>query len=245
MQNATITAVMVLAASGSAMAADPNFDYTYLEAGYQAHDFDGEDGNGYQLEGSFGFSSNFFIVATAAEAETDVNVFISNWGDTTFGTNVEYDLDYEISRNDFALGLGGAWPLGKHVDIVVRAVYAESELTENLNGGNEIITYLRTDDPPLIQSVCALGLCGTTSIDDQGFATSAGLRGKASERIEVYGDLTYYNVNLESELVNMNGDNLALKLGTRVTLTRNLLLSLGYARQGDIESLQAALRLAL
>ncbi|HEX7046074.1 MAG TPA: outer membrane beta-barrel protein [Gammaproteobacteria bacterium] len=250
MRNSFVAAIGVLATSGSAMAAEPNFDYTYLQGEYHAHDFDGENGNGYQLEGHFSFGENFFIVATATEAETDVNEFVSNWGDTTFGTNIELDLDYELNRKDFAVGIGGALPLGSRLDLIAQAMYVESELTQSLVGGRVIINYLWNDDPPLIQSACTWDLCETTSIDDQGFATSIGLRGKASERIELYGNLTYYNVNLdninlEPAVAAMNADNMTFEVGTRVMVIENLLLSLGYAKQEEIESLRLGVRFAL
>ena len=187
--------------------------------------------------------------------EGDVNIISTpaSGDNGLFGTDVEYDFDYEVRREDVALGIGAAWPLGSRLDLVAQVAYVESELSESLVGGRVTTDFLWTDDPTLVESPCVLGLCETVSVDDQGFASSIGLRGKASERIEVYGNVTHDDIDLAAFLeshygnttLDMDGGDMTFEVGTRVNATENLLFSLAYAKQADIESLQVGVGMAL
>lgn len=232
--------------SGAAFAAEPNFGYKYLDAEYHSNSLDGEDGDGYRIEGSFAAGSNYFIIiglnddtVDAANSETVRGVLVPN--DTLTVT-----ADVGIGKKDLTIGFGGAWPISESVDFTGQFLYLDSEISADLGG-----SYRYDDGAGYTESgsVCSVdpALCGSDSIDDTGFALRAGVRGAVSESFELYGDLAYYNLDLIDDAKDFGLDlgKTGIEVGTRFAATGNFMITLGYLKQGDLKSIQLGARLDL
>jgi hypothetical protein len=99
--------------------AKSQFDYTYVELGYDKHDFDvagapsNIDGDGFTLSGSFAVTDDWHVYAS-------------------YGTA---DLDFGINLDTWAVGLGYRYALKPNIDLYGRVLYLDS--TADLGPRNE------------------------------------------------------------------------------------------------------------
>lgn len=108
--NKLIAAIAGASLSAAAVAAE-DINYTYIEAGYVAIDFDDldVDGDGFGIAGSLGITDRVYLTA-------DYN---------------SYDLDYGIDATDYGLGLGASLPLSQQFHLIGEIGYTEAEVEVN------------------------------------------------------------------------------------------------------------------
>jgi hypothetical protein len=98
-------------AQESAKPTKPQFNYTYVEIGYDKHDFDVEgapdniDGDGLTLSGAFALKDNWHV----------------------YGSYGNADLDFGIDLDTWVLGLGYSHPIKKDVDLYGRVLYLDTK----------------------------------------------------------------------------------------------------------------------
>jgi hypothetical protein len=85
----------------------PQFNYTYVELGYEELDFDlgpvDVDGDGLKLSGSYEINDDWHVYAS-------------------YGS---YDLDFGIDIDEWTLGAGYVFPLKEDIDIYGRVLYID------------------------------------------------------------------------------------------------------------------------
>jgi hypothetical protein len=131
----TATAGLLLAAAPFFAHAD-DMSYRYFQVGYLETNVDGTSASadGFGTRGSIGFAENFFVFTEINQQE------IQN-----------FDL------NQYAVGIGGHFPISDNVDLVGRVGWARAEI--DAGGGNDV--------------------------DGDGYIAGAGIRGRAGEHIEL------------------------------------------------------------
>lgn len=107
MNKKIIAAIAGAGLSAMAVAAD-EINYTYVEAGYVAIDFDDldVDGDGFGIAGSLGITDRVYLMA-------DYNT---------------YDLDFGIDATDYGLGVGASLPLSQQFHLIGEIGYTEVEV---------------------------------------------------------------------------------------------------------------------
>lgn len=201
-----LSALMFTALPITALSADKNFSYNFFQAGYASFDVDAEgetlSGDGFQFHGSFETGRNLFLFADYERIGAD-----ESFSDPLIGS---FAMDATLST--LSLGVGGAWPISPNVDFVGRAAFlkadAEVEIRSDLFGD------FRESD------------------DDNGYGLQAGLRGRATDTVELFGDVSYVKVFEESET--------AYQLGARFNMTPAFGVSLAYDRGDDVDGFTLA-----
>ena len=118
-----------------------DISYSYVDVGYVAVNFDdfSEDADGFLLRGSMEIAEQFFLFANYA----DVGVSGAD-------------------EQDYAVGLGYAWPASEVMSVYGKLAYVRAEFD-------------------------GFGF----SFDDDGYSLAAGVRGRVAEQFELEGSITY------------------------------------------------------
>lgn len=108
--NKIITAIAAAGLSTMAMA-DDGPRYTYIQAGYQAIEFDDldVDGDGFGLTGSLAVTDRVYLKAS-------------------YGT---YDLDFGVDATEYELGVGASLPMSDVFHLIGEIGYAAAEVEAN------------------------------------------------------------------------------------------------------------------
>lgn len=124
--------------------------YSYVDAAYVNTDIDrfNEDVDGFALRGSYELTSNVFVFAGYADQSTSV-------------------AGFDIDLQQYNVGLGYAWPLGKALDMYGKVGYVSAEA-----------------------DVQGLG-----DADDDGYSLAVGLRGRAIGQLELEGAVSYVDLS--------------------------------------------------
>jgi hypothetical protein len=89
---------------------EPQFEYTYVEIGYDETEFEvgpGDiDGDGLTVSGSFELNNEWHVFASYGQA----------------------DLDFGLDLDTFAIGAGYVYPLKSDIDLYGRVLYIDSEV---------------------------------------------------------------------------------------------------------------------
>jgi long-subunit fatty acid transport protein len=118
-----------------------DISYSYVDVGYVAVNFDdfNEDADGFLLRGSIEIAEQFFLFANYA----DISVS-------------------DADEQDYAVGLGYAWPASDTMSVYGKLAYVRAEAD-----------------------------FGPFSFDDDGYSVAAGVRGRVAEQFELEGSITY------------------------------------------------------
>lgn len=186
-----IAAIAGVGLSAMAVAAD-QINYTYIQGGYQAIEFDDldVDGDGFGIGGSFGVTDRVFLTADYAT----------------------YDLDFGIDATEYGLGIGASLPLSQQFHLVGELGYVEAEVEVDgfdaddsgyaLGGGfrwkaspvfelGAMLNYADLDDSGDDTSLSASGLYNFT----EAFAVGAG--------INLADDTTGYSLGVRYDFVGL------------------------------------------
>lgn len=233
-------------AAGSAFAATPNLEYTYIDVEYHDNTFEEYDGDGYGIEGAYAFGDNYFVFATLTEDVLDASYTTSGLyplpNETYFYTS---HVTLESTARNIALGAGMAWPVGESVDLVGRAFYQDSDIDQATSGTFELAD--GNGDVQQSGSLCGFSVCYNPSFSESGLGIQAGVRAAIMPRIELYGDVTYVDIDMpdDADGYDLDAGETSLEAGARFTVTDWMRLTLGYYKRGDFESTQLAARFVL
>lgn len=144
-----VSSLIATAALVPAFAHADGFSYSYLEGAYVNTDIDNfdKDIDGFSLRGSFEITPNIFVFGNYTDQSTSI-----------FGT--------DAGLEQFQLGAGYAWPLGKNLDLYGKVGYAHAQL--EVPGPN---------------------------LDDDGYTLGVGMRGRPMEALELEGSVNYLDLN--------------------------------------------------
>lgn len=115
-----------------------------------------------------------------------------------------------VSGFDFdqtMVGLGGHYGLSDNIDLVGRAGWFKAKVSG-----------------------------GGLSADDDGYLVSAGVRGKAGDKVELEGSVIY------TDLGGANGDDTAVAVGGRYYFTKNFAVGAEYQQGSDASTILAGVR---
>lgn len=177
-----LAGLLVLPLAATAQRDDLN--YTWLEVMYLYLDIDElgsndsisdwDDGDGFEISGSYGFDNSpfdfietWFIFANYSETENDVD-FRDDFG-------IRRPADTDIIR--FDLGVGAAMPLNDWSHIVARIAYSDIDIDDFNFGGTDSSSISDLNDD-----------------DSDGFFVDAAWRGQVTPMIELTGGLRYTDI---------------------------------------------------
>ena len=131
--NAMVGSLLLAAVPLAAQAED--MSYRYLQLGYMETEIDsiGPDADGFGTRGSFAFANNFFVFTEISKQEV---------------------LDIDIDQ--YAVGLGGHYPLAANLDLVGRIGWAKIEADAG----------------------------GGLAADDDGYLAGVGIRARAGDHLQ-------------------------------------------------------------
>ena len=132
--NAMVGSLLLAAVPLAAQAED--MSYRYLQLGYLDTEIDGssENADGFGTRGSFAFANNFFVFTEISKQEVS-----------------------SIDIDQYAVGLGGHYPLATNLDLVGRIGWAKIEADAG----------------------------GGFSADDTGYLAGVGVRAKVGENVQL------------------------------------------------------------
>jgi hypothetical protein len=132
-----------------AQAGNTDISYSYLEAGYVTSDVDGisKDLDGWLLRGSFEPVENLFIYGRYLDQSVTIR-------------------GVDVDGQDWALGVGYAFPLADKLDLYGKAGYVSAEAS-----------------------------AGGLDLDDDGYELGVGLRARPLDPLELEGTVTYVDLS--------------------------------------------------
>ncbi len=200
----------LLVSSISTMA-NEHLSYTWIELDYVNLDIDGydndrniiedlNDGNGWGVHGSFGFTNNWFVFSKYSSTKSDV-AFIDEFDQI-------FNSDTDIDR--FDLGVGFHMPVADNSDIVLRAAYVDVDVGNFNFGetGNDSFGDLKDDN-----SDGYLADISFRSQVNKAIEGSVGLRYTEIEKVDNVGLVG----NLLFEISSNFGVNLGIDVGDELT----------------------------
>lgn len=153
-----VSSLVATAALLPAFAQAEGFSYSYLEGAYVNSDVDNfdKDIDGFSLRGSFEVTDHVFLFGNYTDQSTSI-------------------LGTDVGLQQFQLGAGYAWPVGKNIDLYGKLGYAHAEL--DVPGPNP---------------------------DDNGYTLGVGLRGRPLEALELEGGINYLDLNDSGDDTSLN-----------------------------------------
>lgn len=203
-----------------------DLSYNYVELDYIVRDIDlyedddefenffddRDDGDGYQLEGSFSFMERFFVFGNYSNAEAEFTFT------TDEGVEVPQGADVKVMN----LGLGYFTPIAYNTDFVARVAYRDIDY-----GGFNL-----GENPTDIDDFGDIDEALEDLREDSsaGAAIDVGVRSQVADWVEAGGGLRYTNLdtgddfslfgNVLFEITPNMGVNVAVDLGDMMTVYR-------------------------
>jgi hypothetical protein len=119
----------------------------------------------------------------------------------------DLDYDFDINEKSYDFGLGGNFSLGKNLDLVGAVTYVSAEVSQPFLG----------------------------SFDDNGYGLYVGLRGLATEKIELFGGVDYLDLS-------DSGSTTTVSVGAGYNFTDNFQVGGGYSNNSDGNSYTIGIR---
>jgi len=110
----------------------------------------------------------------------------------------DLDYDFDINEKSYDFGLGGNYSLGKNLDLVGAVTYVSAEVSQPFLG----------------------------SFDDNGYGLYVGLRGLATEQVELFGGIDYIDLS-------DSGSTTTVSFGGAYNFTDNWQVGAGYSTNSD------------
>ena len=148
----------------SAMAAK-GFNYTYMEGGYRNLDADSIEGDGFEVGFSFGATKYFHIVGRYSRLFLD---------------DIDGAESTDLDTDEFKIGFGGNYPIMDKVDLVLDAMYVDTETTGKI----------RRDDTTFTSRV---------NDSEEGYEATFFARVQAMKKLEMTPHVVYRDVGSESD----------------------------------------------
>lgn len=221
----TSSAALLFAAGASSSLAAEDLSYSYIEADYLIQDVDlyedsdsvreflkeTKDGEGYGVNASFGFASNWFAYASYSDTKSDF----------TFTDDNGMVRPEDANIKTFKLGLGFHAPINDRVDFVASAGYIDVDLGKFYFGATDSDV---TDSDVTLKD--AFDDLNEDSSD--GYTIDLGVRAQAIEWLELGAGVRYTDLN--------SGDDLAIVGNALFEINPNFGINLTAAVGDDLST---------